>query len=204
MLTLGASMVHATESLGLSSSPWPDQDFGDWFVLRTRARQEKILAHDLSARSLGVFLPLVKKIRYYGKRKACVDLPLFPGYVFLRGSNDEAYQADRTRRIAQIIPVHNQARMDLELQSLFVALDNEAPLDPYPYLKEGVWVEVRCGPFQGVRGMIESRTSQTNLLILQVEMLGRAVSLQIDASLLDVIEFRENPKPQPKYLAVNF
>jgi transcription antitermination factor NusG len=197
-------MVQSLAPFDQDLSHWPSQDLGDWFVLRTKARQEKILANDLSARSLGVFLPIVKTTRYYGNRKATVDLPLFPGYVFLRGSNDEAYEADRTRRIAQIIRVHDQERIDVELQSLFLALEGEACLDPYPYLKEGVWVEVRSGPFQGIRGMIESRGSQSNLLILQVEMLGRAVSLQLDGALLDVIDYIEEHRPQPKYLAMNF
>ena len=200
----GEHMVYAP-SIDSGTLPFPDADFGDWFVLRTKARQEKILAADLAARSLGVFCPLVQTTRYYGHRKAVIELPLFPGYVFLRGSNDEAYEADRTRRIAQIIRVHDQDRLDLELQSLHLALENEATLDPYPFLKEGVWVEVRSGPFEGVRGMVESRGRRTNLLVLQVEILGRAVSLEIDGSLLSVIdETREFSRPQPKYLAVNF
>lgn len=166
---------------------WPGHEAGLWFVLRTRARQEKILANDLAARSIPSFLPLVNAVRYYGGRKAFVELPLFPGYVFLRGSHDDAYSADRTRRVAQILPVLDQAKLDTELQSLHLALSHDAPLDPFPYLKKGVRVEVRSGPFRGVQGLIEDR-SRSNLLILQVEMLGRAVSLEIDASLLEVID----------------
>lgn len=170
-----------------TSIDFPGVDCGDWFVLRTRARQEKILANDLAARSIPAFLPLINSVRYYGGRKARVELPLFPGYVFLRGSRDDAYAADRTRRIAQIITVSNQERLDMELRSLAIAIQSQAPLDPYPYLKKGVWVEVRSGPFRGIQGLIEDR-SKANLLILQVEMLGRAVSLELDGSLLDVID----------------
>jgi transcription antitermination factor NusG len=165
----------------------PGSEFGDWFILRTRARQEKIIAQDLAARSIGAYVPLVRAIRYHGGRRTRVDLPLFPGYVFLRGSVDEAYEADRTRRIAQIIKVADQDRLDAELTSLWLALGSEAPLNPYPHLKTGVWVEVRSGPFQGVKGLIQDR-SRTNLLILQVHILGQAVCLEIDGSLLDVIE----------------
>ena len=200
----GYSMVQAYPEIDEAITSWPTEDLGDWFVLRTKARQEKILARDLMARSMGVFLPLVKTVKHYSGRRACVELPLFPGYVFLRGDNDEAYAADRTRRIAQIIRVHDQGRMDQELQSLYLALSQEATLDPYPYLKKGIWAEVRSGPFQGIRGMIEDRC-RMDFIVLQIEMLGRAVSLQIEASLLDVIDdYREQARPQPKYLAVNF
>lgn len=166
---------------------WPSATCGQWFVLRTKARQEKVLARELEARSLAYFLPLVVQVRYHGPRKAIVEQPLFGGYIFLRSSLADAYVADRTRRVAQIIRVADQDRIDRELRSLHLALDSGAALDPYPYLKCGVNVQVRGGPFQGVRGVIESR-SRANLLILQIQMLGRAVALEIDGSLLDVVD----------------
>lgn len=49
-----------------------------WFVLRTRSRQEKILANDLRSRGIASFLPIVTRTKYYGARKASVELPVFP------------------------------------------------------------------------------------------------------------------------------
>jgi transcription antitermination factor NusG len=50
-----------------------------------------------------------------------------------------------------------------------------------------VRVEVRSGPFQGLQGVVEGRCANGRL-VLQVETLGRAVSLEIDGALLDVLE----------------
>ena len=158
-----------------------------WFVLRTKSRQEKILADELRSRGVGNFLPIMTCTKYYGGRKATVELPVFPGYLFLRGDVDEAYEADRTRRVAQIIKVADQEKLDRELRNIHLALRGGAPLDPFPYLRAGVAVEVREGPFRGLRGVIEPG-GRRDRLILQVEILGRAVSLEIDASLLDVVD----------------
>jgi transcription antitermination factor NusG len=49
-------------------------------------------------------------------------------------------------------------------------------------------VEVRAGPFRGLQGVIDSR-SKLNRLILQIDMLGRAVSLEIDAALLEPVVY---------------
>jgi transcriptional antiterminator RfaH len=125
--------------------------------------------------------------RYYGHRKAEVDVPLFPGYVFLRGSPDDAYASDRAGRLAQIIPVADQERVNEELRNIWFALANSAQLSQYPYLRRGVRVEVRAGPFRGLRGIIDDM-GRRDRLILQVEILGRSVSLEVDASLLDVID----------------
>lgn len=170
------------------ADPFSDACLDPWFVLRTKSRQEKILAHELRSRGISSFLPLVLCTKYYAGRKAQVELPVFPGYLFLRGEVDHAYEADRTRRVAQIIKVADQPRIDRELRNIHLALCGKAALDPYPYLHAGVRVEVSAGPFRGLQGVIEDGARRDNRLILQVDILGRAVSLEIDASLLDVID----------------
>ena len=173
--------------VSVGAGAFPDAARGLWYVLHTRSRQEKVVADDLAAMGIGHFLPLVRQVRYYGNRKAWAELPLFPGYVFLRGDIDHAYEADRTKRIVSIIKVGQQEKLDWELRNLHLALFAKAPLTPFAYLKVGVRVEVRSGPFRGLQGMIEGRTPKDRLL-LQVDILGQAVSLEIDGSLLDVIE----------------
>jgi len=158
-----------------------------WFVLQTRARQEKAVFAQLRAIEAPVFLPLVTQTRYYGRSKLQVGLPLFPNYVFLFGRKEQAYIADRNKRLVNILPVADQEHLDWELRNLHMALEHEAPLDPYPYLKVGVRVEVRAGPCKGLQGLIEAR-GRADRLILQVDMLGRAMSMEIDASLLEPIE----------------
>lgn len=165
----------------------PDESYGLWHVLHTKSRQEKAVAADLAAMRIGHYLPLIRQVRYYGGRKAAVELPLFPGYVFLRGSTDQAYLADRTKRIANIIRVTAQERLTWELRNLHFALSGGAALDPYPYLKTGFRVEVRAGPFRGLQGIIENRDNPERI-ILQVDMLGQAVSMQINGALLDPME----------------
>lgn len=164
----------------------PSPDLGLWHVLHTKSRQEKVVAADLAAMHIAHYLPLVKQVRYYGRRKVKVSMPLFPGYVFLRGSLDQVYAADRTKRIANIISVNAQDQLDWELRNLHMALSKDAQLTPFPFLKKGVRVEVRSGPFRGLQGIIEGRAAD-NRLILQVDMLGRAVSLEIEGALLDPI-----------------
>jgi transcription antitermination factor NusG len=169
-----------------ASAP-PSRECGDWFVLRTRSRQEKILAADLRSNRIAYFLPMLRTERMYANYRVTVELPLFPGYLFLRGSLDDAYWADRTRRVAQIIQVTNQSKLDAELASLAQALSVNAKLDPYPYLKRGVRVVVKSGPLRGLHGLIEDRTRR-HRIILQIEALGQAVSLEVDAANVEPTE----------------
>jgi transcriptional antiterminator RfaH len=169
---------------GDSVNTWPDRSTGAWFVLRTRSRQEKILSRELIGKGVEHFLPLMTCTRFYGGRKPRVEVPLFPGYLFLHGSLDDAYAVDRSGRVAQIILVPNQELLDVELRNIHAALHVSATLNPYPYLSAGVRVQVREGPMRGIQGVIEQHGARDRL-VLQVQTLGQAVSLEIEASLLE-------------------
>lgn len=155
-----------------------------WYVLHTRSRQEKALAQTLAAMRCEHFLPLVRQQRLWGRRKEIIEAPLFPGYLFLRGSREELYEADRTGRVAHIIDVTNQAQLEQELAAIRAALASELVVDPYPFLQQGVRVTVRSGPLRGVEGRVESRCSMERL-ILSVNVLGQACAVEIDAALLE-------------------
>ena len=158
-----------------------------WFVLHTKSRQEKALARDLAAIGVDHYLPLTVHTRTHGGRKAVVEEPLFPGYVFLLGTTDQAYQADRTKRVANLIRPHDQKQLEWELRNIRIALESSAVLDPYPRLVRGRRVEVTSGPFRGLQGVIEERGKEARL-VLQVDVLGRGVSLEIDGSQVELLD----------------
>jgi transcription antitermination factor NusG len=157
-----------------------------WHVLHVKPRQEKALAQDLAAMEIEHYLPLMTRVHFYGTRKFQVSLPVFPGYLFIYGTIESVFATNRTRRVVRILRVANQEIFERDVQNIQLSLRENAQLDPYPFLVKGVRVEVRAGPFRGLQGIIES-TWRANRLILQVEILGKAVSMEIDSSLLDPI-----------------
>jgi transcription antitermination factor NusG len=175
----------AISSVALSGDCWQaPAELMPWQVLHVRSRQEKVLAEDLAAMGIAHYLPLSRQVRCYGRRRAKVEVPLFPGYIFLRGELDDVYRADRTGRVVSVIRVSDQRQIDWELRNVALALSRGAAMEPYPYLVCGRRVEVRSGPFRGLQGTIEERLS-AGRLILGVAMLGAATSLEIDGALVE-------------------
>jgi len=158
-----------------------------WRVLHVKSRQEKVLSAALDGMGIDHYLPIVRRVRYHGRQKARVSEPLFPGYLFLWGTLDDAYRADRTRRVVALIEVRDQERLERELGSVHDALARAADLEPHPALEKGVRVAVRSGPLKGIEGVVESRM-RTDRRVLQVGLLGSAVSLEIERSLLTVLD----------------
>lgn len=159
---------------------------GQWHVLHVRPRQEKAMAEVLVAMQVPCFLPLVPRMRYYQHRKRRVELPLFPSYVFMYGTREDSFRAIETKRVVRVLTVAAQGALEHELAQLDLALRGEAPLDPYPDLGVGTPVVVTRGPLRGLEGVIDERCGNDRL-ILNVTMIGRGTSLEIDASLLEAL-----------------
>jgi transcription antitermination factor NusG len=158
-----------------------------WHVLHTLSRHEKVLATTLTGMGISCYLPLRRHVLRRGGRRLDARLPLFPSYVFLWANVDETYAADRTGRVAHVIPVQDQATLEWELSNLSLALDAQAPLDPYDALRVGLRARVVAGPLSGVEGVVASRT-RLDRLVLQVRMLGTAASLEVDAANVALID----------------
>ncbi len=158
-----------------------------WFVLQTRARQEKAIAQTLAARGVAHFLPCIERTRRYQHRKRTVQQPLFPGYVFLHGTVEDTWLAIETKRLARVIDVPDQQQITEELAHLRAALNGGAALEPCDQLTAGRRVRVTSGPFAGVEGVIESHC-RADRLILQIHALQRATALEIDADLLEIVD----------------
>jgi transcription termination/antitermination protein NusG len=158
-----------------------------WHVLYVKSRQEKALAADLTEMGIKHYLPLIDDVRHYGSRRCKVSLPLFPGYLFLHGMISELYRSERTHRVVHFIAVPDQEQFDREITNIMVAVNGQGVLSPHHrLLTQGCPVEVRSGAFRGLRGVVED-AGQLNRIILQVHVLGRAVSMEIDGRLLDVL-----------------
>jgi transcriptional antiterminator NusG len=55
-----------------------------WYATCTRSRHEKTVTDQLRRRSVETFLPLYEAVRQWKNGRHRVELPLFPGYAFVR------------------------------------------------------------------------------------------------------------------------
>jgi len=181
--------------LKVSENPpiiWPEaesiSDFqGEWWVAHTKSRNEKALAHDLIRKNMCYFLPMSWKVRRKSRRKIKSLLPLFSGYLFFCGNEDERSELWRTDRVANLIEVKDQEKLLKELLQIEQALQAGAPLIPHKYIKTGQKCRVMAGPLLGLQGVVV-KTRGTMRLILQVDMLGQAASVEIDIDMIEVVD----------------
>jgi transcription antitermination factor NusG len=68
-----------------------------------------------------------------------------------------------------------------EIESIRRLVESDLQFDPCPLIREGMMVEVTHGPLKGVVGRLVRKGSHARL-ILSVDLIGQAVSVEVDAS----------------------
>jgi transcription antitermination factor NusG len=89
--------------------------------------------------------------------------------------------------VANLIKVEDQEKLLSELLQIEQALRAGAPLMPYKYLKKGQKCRVVAGPLLGLQGIVV-RARDAARLVLQVDMLGQAASVEIDVDMIESVE----------------
>jgi transcription antitermination factor NusG len=154
-----------------------------WWAIYTRHQHEKAVAQVLTTKGFEVFLPLYDSVRRWKDRSKILSLPLFPGYVFLRGGLNRRLQVITTPGIHTILYHGERPAVipDEQMDAIRSALNGPARVEPHPYLRRGERVRVTRGSLEGVVGILVRKKSLYRL-ILSVEMLAQSVSVEIDAA----------------------
>ena len=161
-----------------------------WYAIRTRSRHEKVAAHELSERGIEVFLPLTSSVRIWSDRKQKIELPLFPGYAFVRVGY---FSPDRVR-VLQATGVAgfvgpNPAGVaipDEQIEAIRTVLAGRVQVAEHPFLKLGQRIRVRCGALKGVVGILVALNGARNLVI-SVEPIQRSLSIDLEGYEVEVV-----------------
>jgi len=127
------------------------------------------------------------KIRHQRGRKIRSLLPLFSGYVFFCGNENQRLELLRTNRVANVIIVKDQQKLLSELVQIEQALKAGVPLAPHKYVRKGQLCRVTAGPLADLQGVVVI-TKNAARLVLQIDMLGQAASVEVDADMIEVVE----------------
>lgn len=173
-----ARVTHAPEAVP------PSADRTQWFAIWTRSRHEQKVREQLDERHIEAFLPTITKWSRWKDRRKKVDWPLFPGYCFARFDPADALTVLKCAGVVKIVSFDGRPAPipDVELEGIRRLVTSELQYDPCPLVTEGQMVEVVHGPLKGVVGRLTRKDAQHARLVLSVDLIGQAVSVDVDAA----------------------
>jgi transcription termination/antitermination protein NusG len=162
---------------------------GRWYVAHTRSRNEKALATELTRRGVFNYLPLTRRTTRSAatRRLSYSQVPVFPGYLFFNGSQDDRYVALRTNRIAKVLDVIDQQQLVGELRRIHFLLTQTDAFEVANQLVTGDWGRITSGPLRGLEGVVTHYAGRLRLW-MNVTILGQSVHTEVDADAVERID----------------
>jgi len=154
-----------------------------WWAVYTRHQHEKMVARVLTVNGIEVFLPLYESMRRWKDRNKMLMLPLFPGYLSVRGGQNRRLTVVSTPGVHLLLSNRQQVAkiQEAEIQAIRKTVEGVLPVEPHPFIECGERVRVKRRPLQGVEGLLVRRKNQYRL-VLSVAMLAQSVGVEIDSS----------------------
>lgn len=154
----------------------------DWYALETRVRFERKICQQVQAKRHEAYVPVSRERRRWSDRSQVVEMPLFPGYVFVRAISSPldrlsvlqtagAYGFVSFNGVIACIPdeqVQNLQR--LEMQNM--------AWSSFPFLRCGQRIRVCGGCLDGLEGILVSEHGRR--LVISIEPMARSIAIDIE------------------------
>lgn len=185
------SSVHSTEA-----EPAGRQDVqfdSKWFAAFTSPRHEKRVDQYLMQREVEHFLPVYRSPRKWRNGlKVVLDLPLFPGYIFVRIKRTERIRVLEVPGVLAIVGgiAGEMAPLpEAEIEALRSGL-HLRKAEPHPLLTVGQRARIRSGALAGLEGIVVRKKGGLRF-VLTMDLIMKSIAVEVDGAELEPV----NPEP---------
>lgn len=161
-----------------------------WYVLHTKSRFENVVNEGLKKKSLEVFLPKIKVPSKRRDRKLMINVPLFPGYLFVKTllypqAHLEIVKTAGAVRLVGTKDGPVPVPLDT-IESLKIMVSSGHPVETGCRFQKGDRVVVVAGPFAGVNGLFV-RYRGKDRVVVYIEALGQYAQAEVNSEDVEII-----------------
>ena len=144
----------------------------------------------LRKKSMEVFLPKIKVSRRRRDRKITLDVPLFPGYLFVKTDLKPVEHLEIKKTVGVVTLVGNSGGPvsvpDNAVTSLRIMTQSGQMIMTGTKLKAGAMVLITGGPFTGVEGILLRRKGKGRVVV-NINPLDQFAGVEIDMADIEVL-----------------
>jgi transcription antitermination factor NusG len=167
----------------------PTEHRAHWFAVYTTCRHEKRVAQHMEQREIEHFLPLYRTQRKWKDgTRAMLDLPLFPGYVFVRIDQSARVSVLEVPGVVSIIGTASRPAPlpDFEVETLRAGLD-PIKVEPHPLMTIGQRVRIKIGPLAGIEGIVVRRKGGLRV-VLTLDLLMQSIAIEVNGDDVELVD----------------
>jgi transcription antitermination factor NusG len=161
-----------------------------WFVLFVRTNQEKTTASRLNHLQIEHFLPCFRSLRQWKDRRVTLEVPLFPGYVFVHLPHAERMRVLTLPNVLYFVGSGSSPAVlsDEEIAWIGRGLQSGNAV-PHECLSEGQRVVITSGVLAGLKGILVRKVNNTRVVV-SLDSIGRAFAVEVDLESVRALESR--------------
>jgi transcription antitermination factor NusG len=154
-----------------------------WYAAYTSANHEKRVAQQLEGRSVEHYLPVYESLRRWKDRRVRLQMPLFPGYVFVRMTLRDRLRVLAIPGVARLVGFDGRptAIPTEDIEAIRACLAGKRDVQPHPYVRCGERVRVLNGPLAGFSGIVVRQKNRTRFVV-SFDVMERSVAVDLDDS----------------------
>lgn len=152
-----------------------------WYAVYVCANHEKRVADQFAGRNLEHFLPKYESMRRWKDRKVRLQMPLFPGYLFVHMASQERLRVLQVPGVVQLVGLHGSPTPlpEEDINRIREFLGQGWQADPHRYLQAGRRARVVRGPLAGIEGIVLRRKNRSRL-VLSFDLIQRSMAIEMD------------------------
>lgn len=163
-----------------------------WFALLTRSNFEQAVFTKIRQKNIEAFLPRMRKPSRRKDRKLMIEVPLFPGYIFVRATTASRDQLPILKTAGAVrllgstrgpvpVPAHQ-----IESLKLLTSTTQDLITGAIVRLKKGDPVMILEGPMAGLKGEFYRHKGQGRVIV-KIDLLGQYAGLEVDSDNVEKI-----------------
>ena len=174
----------------LPEIPLDPQFVPSWFAVYTTSRHEKQVDRHLSIREIEHYLPVYRAQRKWSDgSRVTLDLPLFPGYIFVRIKRTERVRVLEVPGVLAVVGGTGRAPASLpeaDIDALRSGLHLRRA-EPHPFLKIGQRARIRSGALAGMAGVVVRKNNGFRV-VLTMDAIMQSIAVEVDGSELEPLD----------------
>jgi transcription antitermination factor NusG len=167
-----------------------DSFLPQWFVLFVRTNQEKTTASRLDYLQIEHFLPCFRSLRQWKDRRVTLEMPLFPGYVFVRLPHAERMRVLTLPNVLYFVGSGTSPAVLTDEEIAWIGRGLQSGnATPHECLSDGQRVVITSGALAGLKGILVRKVNNTRVVV-SLDSIGRAFAVEVDLESVRPLENR--------------
>ena len=157
----------------------------NWFALLTRSNFEQTVYNSIMKKKIEAFLPKSKRKSRRKDRNLMLEVPLFPGYIFVKSTFDAAYQLNILKTIGAVRLLGNQAgpvpvpETQVESLKILTSANTDLITGTTIRIEKGDPVIILEGPMAGAKGEF-TRYKGRGRVVVKIDILGQYAGVEVE------------------------